>query len=309
MATKPLRPLGTICSDDASLAITQMENSPDEAVCGRIWKMHRDQPHSSPLLLAQLMLTFKFMTKKIPEGLTQVLSRFATAKYNAGELRKEFLSKTSSLEVCDLVQSLDEIGVLVLATQICKDVRYSLTRPILSEFLSRARDGGGCASNPEHLAQHYQAMELDDSAPEPQLSGWQPEAIKLHNTIRKVAAMGKQEGKVGKFYSEILQACDQTKELLDALDQGKCSYDREVVLIGWMDEIIKIFSKPDYLEAKGVSYQVLKNVSNKVSLLRESICKCIFLRVLLRRFFTTITLLMDILFVHFQNLTRRFVWC
>ncbi|AHB34059.1 matrix [Upolu virus] len=271
MAAKPLLSLSSLCSEDAVHAIAQMENAPEEAICNRIWKMHRDQAHSSPLLLAQLMLCYKFLLHKTPEGATATLARFPTSMYNAKELKKEFLSRNTTVQVCDMVQKLDELGVLVLAVQLCTDVRYSITKPILAEFLSRAKEGGGLSMDPEHLAGHYSAMDLDTTPPESSQPGWQAEAVRLHNTIRKVASTGKQEGKVSRFYAEILQACDQTKELLDALDSGKHAYDRSVVLIGWMDEIIKIFSKPDYLEAKGVSYHVLKTISNKISLLRDSI--------------------------------------
>nr|AAO49493.1 ML [Thogotovirus thogotoense]QOQ34659.1 interferon antagonist [Thogotovirus thogotoense] len=261
----PVRSFSEVCCAEARAAIIQMENNPDETVCNRIWKIHRDLQSSNLTTTVQVMMVYRFISKRVPEGCFAILSGVNTGMYNPRELKRSYVQSLSTGTSCEFLRSLDKLAKNLLAVHVCSDVKMSLNKRQVIDFLSGEEDPA------LHTAEHLTSLALDDSPSAVVYSGWQQEAIKLHNTIRKIATMRPADSKAGRFYSDILSACDQTKELLDAFDQGKLAYDRDVVLIGWMDEIIKIFSKPDYLEAKGVSYQVLKNVSNKVALLRESI--------------------------------------
>nr|UYX69300.1 ML [Tiliqua thogotovirus] len=268
-ASVPLVALSSLCDDVVEHAAQQIETCPDQRIVDRVWKMIRDMGGISINQITQVMLVYSYTIRKPPEAANKVLSQAMTSVYNPTVLKKEYKKQPTNEKIIDYLDTINQAGVCMLAADLCTEVNYRFTRPVVCEFISRL--GSGAKTN--QLAKELDLHHLDDSQPPEGEVGWIPEATRLYNTIRKVASRGTKEGNAKKFYKEIYMACEETEELLKAFKEGSCCYDKEVVMISWMDEIMKIFSKPDYLEVQGISYQLLKNLSYKVTTLRNSLCK------------------------------------
>nr|UDL13966.1 MAG: hypothetical protein [Xiangshan orthomyxo-like virus] len=71
-------------------------------------------------------------------------------------------------------------------------------------------------------------------------------------------------------YKELLDSTAEFQTLLTTLGQSGKDFNEISLYIGWAKEVLRILGRQDYLNASGISYQLLREVSDNITKLMNS---------------------------------------
>nr|UBB38854.1 matrix-like protein [Orthomyxoviridae sp.] len=94
--------------------------------------------------------------------------------------------------------------------------------------------------------------------------------IKEMNVLVQVAKAPTKNESLKQCYKELLDSTTEFQTLLTTLGQSGKDFNEISLYIGWARETVRILSRPDYLNASGISYQLLREVSDNVTRLLNS---------------------------------------